>query len=127
MQSNNNFPTLGPIIIGTKDIEKAKKFYISTFGLVIENESPNYVSAHGIDGTHIELEEDSENRFPNWKIHNVGTYKNSEFVVQDINLFLKNVEDNGGQIITQATPRPWGGFGAEIADPEGNMFLISQK
>ena len=121
------FPKLGPIIIGTSDIQIAKKFYTSVFGLVIESESPHYVSTRGVDGTHIELEEDSENRFPDWKKHNIGTYKNSEFVVTDINSFLESVEKNGGKIITSPVARPWGGFGAEIADPDGNIFLISQK
>jgi len=127
MLDKSEFPRLGPIVIGTSDIEIAKKFYTSVFGLVIESESPHYVSARGVDGTHIELEEDSENRFPDWKLHNVGTYKNTEFIVDDINSFLKNLENNGGKIITNPVARPWGGFGAEIADPDGNIFLISQR
>jgi lactoylglutathione lyase len=125
--NKNNFPKLGPIIIGTSNIEKAKDFYVKVFGIKIENESPNYVSARGVDGTHIELEEDSENRFPNWEKHNIGTYKNSEFSVDEISSFLDSVEQNGGKIISEPKERPWGGYGAEISDPEGNMFLISQK
>lgn len=122
-----NFPTLGPIIIGTSDMERAKKFYIAVFGLVIENdESSHYVSARAVDGTHIELEGDSPHRFPDWVRHNVGTYKNSEFVVADIKLFLETVKRHGGRVVTELTPRLWGGFGAEIADPDGNIFLISQ-
>ena len=127
MDNSNNFPNLGPIIIGTSNIEKAKAFYTAVFGVTIDHESPHYVSARGVDGTQIELEEYSEHRFPNWKEHNIGTYKNSEFQVADIHSFLESVEKHGGRIITRAVSRPWGGFGAEIADPEGNMFLIAQK
>lgn len=128
MKNKNKFPRLGPIIVGTSDMERAKKFYISVFGITIEkDESPVYVSARGVDGTHIELEGNSEHRFPNWVEHNIGTYKNSEFVVTDINSFVENVEKYGGKITTPPTARPWGGFGAEIADPDGNIFLISQK
>ena len=127
MAKHNNFPKLGPIIIGTANIEVAKKFYIAVFGLTIEREDSNYISAHGVDGTQIELEEDSENRFPNWKEHNIGTYKNSEFSVTDISAFLTTVVQNGGKIISAPVARPWGGFGAEFADPDGNIFLISQK
>lgn len=127
MNSENNFPKLGPIIIGTSDIEKAKKFYIAVFGITIESEDTNYVSARGVDGTHIELEEDSENRFPNWAERNIGTYKNSEFRVSNIELFLANVIENGGAIVSKPTPRPWGDIGAEFSDLDGNIFLISQK
>lgn len=128
MAHEDNFPRLGPIVIGTLDMERAKKFYTSVFGITIENdESSHYVNAYAIDGTQIELEGDSEYRFPQWVNHNVGTYKNSEFVVPDIHLFFETVEKNGGKIVTMPVPRPWGGFGGEIADPDGNIFLISQK
>lgn len=127
MTSEHNFPRLGPIIIGTSDIERAKKFYISVFGLKIECEDRNYVSARGIDGTHIELEEDSKDRFPRWAERNIGTYKNSEFHVSDVKSFLEKVVSNGGEIVSAPTPRPWGDIGAEFADPDGNIFLICQK
>ncbi|OGH68655.1 MAG: hypothetical protein A2754_02295 [Candidatus Magasanikbacteria bacterium RIFCSPHIGHO2_01_FULL_47_8] len=127
MNNPNNFPKLGPIIIGTSNMDEAKRFYTAVFGITIErDESPHYVSARGVDGTHIELEADSEHRFPNWIEHNIGTYKNSEFQVVDIHSFLESVERHGGKVVTKAVSRPWGGFAAEIADPEGNMFLISQ-
>jgi predicted enzyme related to lactoylglutathione lyase len=127
MQAENNFPKLGPIIIGTSSIEKAKKFYSAVFGITIEHEEPHYVSARGADGTHIELEEDSESRFPRWAEHNVGTYKNSEFLVSDIHAFTERVVQHGGKVISAPTARPWGGFGAEVADLDGNIFLISQR
>jgi predicted enzyme related to lactoylglutathione lyase len=125
--TNSNFPTLGPIIIGTKSIPEAKKFYLAVFGITIKDESPHYLSAKLVDGTHIEIEEDSENRFPNWAQNNIGTYKNSEFFVADIKAFLQTVVDNGGSVVTAPVARPWGGFGAEFKDPEGNMFLVSEK
>ncbi len=127
MNSNDNFPTLGPIIIGTSNIQKAKKFYIAVFGITIEKEDANYVSAKGVDGTHIELEEDSENRFPKWAERNIGTYKNSEFQVSDINSFLQKVVENGGAIVSKPVLRPWGNMVAEFSDPDGNIFLISQR
>ena len=127
MHAENNFPKLGPIIIGTSSIEKAKKFYCTVFGITIESEEAHYVSARGVDGTHIELEENSESRFPHWVERNVGTYKNSEFQVSDIHSFADRVVQHGGKVITKPTARPWGGFGAEIADLDGNIFLISQR
>ncbi len=73
------------------------------------------------------MEKDSENRFPHWAERNVGTYKNSEFRLSDINSFLNKVIENGGKIISEPAPKPWGDMAAEFADPDGNIFLISQK
>jgi predicted enzyme related to lactoylglutathione lyase len=125
--NENNYPVLGPIIIGTSDIGKAKKFYVAVFGLIIDSESHNYVSAHGIDGTRIELEEDSENRFPEWAKRNIGTYKNCEFHVVDLMSFLRKVVEHGGTIVSPATSRPWGDVNAEFSDSDGNIFLVSQR
>jgi predicted enzyme related to lactoylglutathione lyase len=127
MKNETSYPVLGPIIIGTSDIAKAKKFYVAVFGLIIESESDNYVSAHAVDGTRIELEEDSENRFPEWAKRNIGTYKNCEFHVADLASFLKNVAQHGGTIVSPATPRPWGDVNAEFSDSDGNIFLVSQR
>ena len=98
---------LGPIIIGVKNIEMVKSFYVNVFEIEIKEESDHYLSAY-LGDTHIEIEEDSENRFPNWAKHNVGTYKCSEFFVDDISIFLEKVRANGGKIINDPIQRPWG-------------------
>ncbi len=127
MSDENNFPTLGPIIVGTSDMKRCKEFYVNVFGINIETEEEHYINAYGVDGTQIELEMDTEHRFPNWANHNIGTYKNSEFVVSDMDLFLKTVEKYGGRIVSKPLVRPWGSIAAEFADPDGNIFLMSQK
>jgi predicted enzyme related to lactoylglutathione lyase len=127
MSSQSNFPVLGPIIIGTSDIARSKKFYVAVFGIVIDGESNNYVSAHIFDGTRIELEEDSENRFPHWATRNIGTYKNCEFKVVDLVSFLQNVVGHGGKIVSSPITRPWGDVNAEFSDCYGNIFLVSQR
>ncbi|GAB4148782.1 MAG: hypothetical protein OHK0017_11870 [Patescibacteria group bacterium] len=117
---------LGPIIIGVKSIEKAKIFYLNVFELTIEGESANYLSCH-LGDNHIEIEEDSPNRFPDWPRHNIGTYKNSQFIVENMDNFLSNVVKFGGRIINGPVERPWGGLNAEISNPDDNIFLISQE
>jgi predicted enzyme related to lactoylglutathione lyase len=127
MTPSSNFPVLGPIIIGTSDVAKAKLFYIAVFGIVVDRESENYVSARMIDGTRMELEEESENRFPQWAARNIGTYKNCEFHVADLILFLKNVVEHGGIVVSAPVIRPWGDVNAEFSDCDGNVFLVSQR
>jgi predicted enzyme related to lactoylglutathione lyase len=127
MTSQTKYPVLGPIIIGTSDIAKSKKFYMAVFGLVIDREHKNYVGARAVDGTRIELEEDSGNQFPNWGARNIGTYKNCEFHVADITSFLQSVVEHGGAVISPPAPRPWGDVNAEFSDCDGNVFLVSQR
>lgn len=108
------FPTLGPIVIGVNDLDQAKRFYTKLFGIKINEEDDHYLSATMIDGTHIELEEDCADRFPNWAKHNIGTFKNSQFVVSDIVAFLSQVVQLGGTVVSEPTQRPWGDMGAEF-------------
>src|SRR3989344_2210363 len=119
--SNSKKPKLGAIVIGVANIERAKKFYINVFEIEVKEQSENYLSAY-LGNTHIELEEDSKNRFPNWAKHHVGTYKNSEFIVSDMGIFLEKVKVHGGTLVSNPVLRSWGTIGAEIADPDGNMF-----
>ncbi|MSU60477.1 MAG: hypothetical protein EXS52_00990 [Candidatus Staskawiczbacteria bacterium] len=119
-------PKLGAIIIGVTNIQKAKEFYVNVFEIEVASQDSNYLSAY-LGDTHIELEEDSEHRFPNWVKHNIGTYKNSEFIVPHMNIFLEKVKTYGGKVISEPIARPWGTVGAEIADPDGNIFLIVQE
>lgn len=82
--------TLGPIIIGVRSIEKSREFYEKVFGF-IESESSNHYLAGHISGAFVEIEEDSPHRLPYWAEGNIGTYKNSEFYVDDIILFIEKV------------------------------------
>ncbi len=124
---SHNFPKLSAIIIGTNNLEKAKIFYKSVFCISIEHEDSTYVLSKSPDGQTIEIEMLNEHRFPNWKKHNVGTYKNTEFIVTDIYEFFKTVQANGGSIVSEPKLRPWGSYAGEIKDPDGNIFLITQK
>ena len=117
---------LGPIIIGVKNIEKAKIFYENVFELEIDIQSRDYLSCY-LGDTHIEIEEDSQNRFPDWAKHNIGTYKNSQFIVENIDEFVAKVVQFGGKVISLPRAQPWGGINAEIEDIDGNIFLISQE
>lgn len=117
---------LGPIIIGVRSIEKSREFYEKVFDFKSSEESPHYLAWH-ISETFIEIEEDSHHRLPYWAEGNIGTYKNSEFLVDDIENFIKKVVTYGGSILTPPRAMPWWGKNAEIEDMDKNIFLISQK
>jgi len=122
----NKKPKLGAIVIGVANIERAKEFYVNVLEIEIDSQDSNYLSAY-LGDTHIELEEDSPSRFPNWAKYHIGTYKSNEFIVADMNNFLKKVKSHGGKVVSEPIARPWGTIGAEIADPDGNMFMIIQE
>jgi len=122
----NNYPTLWAIIIWTKNKKLAKKFYSNVFWIDIEVEKENYISARLKDGTLIEIEENSENRFPNREKNNIWTYKNSQFMVDDLNDFLQKVVANWWSVISPIKQKPRGST-TEICDSEGNTFLIGES
>ena len=124
---NSAHPKLSAIIVGTSDLNRSKNFYTEVFGITVNHQDPTYLSTHLKDGTHFEIKMINEHRFPNWKEHNIGTYKNSEFSVSDIFSFFENVVKNGGSILSKPTLRPWGSYAGEIKDPDDNIFLITQK
>lgn len=123
----NNYPQFNAIIIGTKDISRAKIFYKNVFGITVIEEKENYLSAKTANNIHLELEENSEHRFPNWESNNIGSYKNTQFEVNDIFKFIQTVKENGGKVISEPKKRPWGTYGAEISDLDENIFLITQQ
>lgn len=55
----------------------------------------------------MEIEEDSPHRLPYWAEGNIGTYKNSEFLVDDIDAFIEKVIAHGGSILTPPRTMPW--------------------
>ena len=117
---------LWSIIIGVHSIEKSREFYEKVFGF-IPSESSNYYLAGHIWEAFVEIEEDSPHRLPYWAAGNIGTYKNSEFIVDNIDAFIEKVIAYRGSILTPPRSMPWWGRNAEIADPDKNIFLISQK
>ena len=121
----NTKPKLGPIVIGVNSIDAVLDFYTNVFEIVVETRKPNYLAAR-LGDAEIEIEEDCAQRFPHWKERNVGTYKCAEFTVPDMAAFLQKVEKFGGKVVSPITSRPWGALAAEISDPDGNIFLLSQ-
>lgn len=117
---------LWPIIIGVRSIEKSRLFYEKVFGFIAKEESPHYLAGH-IWEAFVEIEEDSPHRLPYWAEGNIGTYKNSEFLVDDLDDFMGKIVTYGGSILTPPRTMPWGWKNMEIADPDRNIFLISQK
>ncbi len=117
---------LWPIIIGVHSIERFRLFYEKVFGFIAKEESPHYLAGH-IWEAFVEIEEDSPHRLPYWAEGNIGTYKNSEFLVDDIEGFILKVTEYGGSILTPPRAMPWWGSNAEIGDIDNNIFLISQK
>lgn len=124
--TNEDFPKPGAIIIGTQNMAKAKTFYQKVFGITVDFEDETYISAKCTNGYPLEIEALNEHRFPNWEKNNIGTYKNIEFEVKNIEEFFAKVTQNGGDIVSEEKSRPWGKAG-EIKDIDGNTFLILEK
>ena len=117
---------LWTIIIGVESIEASREFYEKVFGFISREESPHYLAGY-IGDILIEIEEDAAYRLPYWAEWNIGTYKNSEFIVDNMDEFLEQVVEFGGMVLTPPRCMPWWSINTEISDPDNNIFLISQK
>ncbi len=117
---------LNSVLIGVRDIKKSVKFYESVFGVTFSEIRPPF-SCFTFGGIEFNVEEISPERSENWEEKYIGTAKSIAFEVEDMDSFLKNVEQAGGKIIVPPRNRPWGWQDAEFSDIDGNIFIVERK
>lgn len=120
-------PTLGVILIGVSNLEKAQDFYVNAFGMIIDEFRPPFMEGHLGDELIFNIEENTSTRDAGWLKRNVGTYKNTILSVDDISYFLQKVELCGGSIVQKPEEVPWGYLEAQITDLDNNIFVVEQK
>ena len=117
---------ISSILVGVRDLSKARPFYEKVFGFVFDEFRPPYASAT-VDGLEFNIEEDADYRSPDWVNNYIGGRKNVAFQTDDLKSFLIKAEASGAKVIQEATDQPWGWSEAVIADPDGNEFLVEQE
>lgn len=114
------------ILIGVKDLNKAKDFYEKVFGFKFDEFRPPFASAT-LDGIEFNIEEDADYRSPDWANLYIGGRKPFSFQTDNLEEFLQTAEQGGAKIIKGIEVKPWGWQEAIIADPDGNEFIIEQE
>jgi predicted enzyme related to lactoylglutathione lyase len=113
-----------------QDIERARRFYESSFGwktVPLGPEAGNFTLA--LTG------EVDENRIPKKRgLINGGFYERTEpsqqtkvtILVDDIRAAMKKIEAAGGQVLGEPFEQPGVGLFVDFIDPEGNRLTINQ-
>jgi predicted enzyme related to lactoylglutathione lyase len=118
--------SLNSILIGVSDIIKAKPFYENVFGAKFTEVRPPF-SCFTMNGIEFNIEENSPERSSGWTEKYLGAVKPVSFEVEDVEVFLKLVVENGGKITSPVIDRSWGWREAEFADLDGNTFIVEQE
>ncbi|MEI6346092.1 MAG: VOC family protein [bacterium] len=118
--------TFSTILIGVSDLNKARPFYENVLGFVFDEFRPPFASAT-LGDIEFNIEENADYRAPDWAQKNIGGRKSCTFQVADIVAFLKEAQQHEAKIVHEAVKQPWGWYTAEIADADGNEFVIEQE
>lgn len=114
------------ILIGTKNLEKARGFYENLLGVKFAEFRAPFASFE-FDGIEFNVEEDDDYRKPNWADMYIGGRKPFSFEVTDLDEFLKNAELLGAKVIQSPENKPWGWKEAVLADLDDNEFIVEQR
>lgn len=113
------------VLIGVKDLHKARPFYEHVFGFEFQEFRPPFASVI-FDGIEFNIEENDDSREPEWVGHYVGGRKHVAFKTDNLEQFLKNAVSCGARIVRLPEEKPWRWKEAVIADPDDNEFLVEQ-
>lgn len=118
--------SLGSLLIGVSDLNKARTFYEKVFNMKTIEFRPPFMQAD-LNGVEFNIEEDADYRKKDWSKNNVGGRKAFSFYVDDIFEFVDNAKSNGAHVVEEPKKEPWGWYDAIISDQDGNEFVISQE
>ncbi len=118
--------TLGSILIGVSDLNKARPFYENVLGFKFDEFRPPFASAM-LGDIEFNIEENAPYRSADWAQKNIGGRKSCTFGVADIFAFLKDAVGQGAKVIKEPVKQEWGWYDAVISDMDGNEFVIEQE
>ena len=124
-------PHVAVITLGTKDLERARRFYSEGLGWRIQQEDDNWVCFLLGDGSSAlalypwdELADDATvpaagDGFRGMTLaHNVRSKERVEEI-------LAEAASAGGTVVKPAQPTSWGGYGGYFSDPDGYLWEVA--
>jgi predicted enzyme related to lactoylglutathione lyase len=115
--------TIGYVIVGVTDLERAIAFYRDAMGFEFVHAAPEFHFAEFRVG---------DRRFSlaggggGEGGHKVGGNTGIGFVVADVDAAYRELSDKGVEFTLKPERQPWGGYMGMFADPDGNVFYLDQ-
>ncbi|WP_221760890.1 VOC family protein [Kibdelosporangium aridum] len=118
------------IMLGVKDVDRAKKFYVEGMGATVEQDFPGFVRCSLGDGS-------SKLALYEWEAHAQDAGVSSEGsgfrgvsfhyladTREEVDEALRSAEAAGATVIKAAVAAEWGGYDAWFSDPDGYLWKI---
>lgn len=108
------------------DIERAVNFYVNTLGFEKRTDEPMDAAGHRWievvpPGSDVPLI--LAHGFGHWRPDKFGVYTGLILKVDEMARTVEALKSKGVRFTSEPEPSPWGTF-AEIADPDGNAFVL---
>jgi catechol 2,3-dioxygenase-like lactoylglutathione lyase family enzyme len=118
------------IMVGVKDLARAKKFYGEGLGCPIDKDYPNFVSFNLGDGSSsLALYEwDAASQDAGVSPEGSGFRGVSfHFIVstnEAVDEVMSSAEAAGGSVVKEAAGSQWGGYFGYFGDPDGHLWKV---
>lgn len=119
--------TLSMNLIGVHSLKESRAFYEKALGMKFLEFRPPFAEALLDEKFLFNIEENADYRSKDWAKNHIGGMKSCVFETDDIEQFLKGIEEYGGTIISLPVVEPWGYTIATFSDLSGNTFIVEQE
>lgn len=119
------------IMLGVKDVERAKKFYAEAMGGKIEQEYPGYVMCSLGKGSSSLVLYEWEAAAKDAGVSSEGSgFRGVSFHFlpdsrEAVDEVIRSAEAAGGTVIKPAAAAEWGGYSGYFSDPDGYLWKVA--
>ncbi len=124
-------PKVNTIMLGVRDLARAKKFYAEGLDAVIEQDYPNFVSLSlGEDSSSLALYEwDAAAQDAGVSPEGAGFRGVSFHFITDsreaVDAAIAKAEAAGASVVRKPAGAQWGGYFGYFADPDGYLWKVA--
>ncbi|MFB9832480.1 VOC family protein [Actinoallomurus acaciae] len=119
------------IMLGVKDLTRAKKFYAEALGCKIDKDTRNFVSLSLGEGSpQLALYEwDAAAQDAGVSAEGSG-FRGASFHFnpdsrETVDELIRNAAAAGGSVVKEAAPAQWGGYFGYFSDPDGYLWKVT--
>jgi catechol 2,3-dioxygenase-like lactoylglutathione lyase family enzyme len=119
------------IMLGVKDVERAKKFYVEGMGCEIAQEYPGFVRCRTGEGSSdLALYEwDAAARDAGVPAEGSGfrgvSFHHLTVTRDEVDELMRAAEAAGGSVVKAAAAEQWGGYVGYFSDPDGYLWKVA--
>ncbi|MCX5065983.1 VOC family protein [Micromonospora lupini] len=119
------------IMLGVKDLDRAKKFYAEALGFTIDKDTRNFVSFRLGEGSQQLALYEWEAAAQDAGVPAEGSgFRGASFHLnpdsrQAVDEIIGNAASAGGSVVRAAAAAQWGGYFGYFSDPDGYLWKVT--